>query len=209
MTIRCAVVDDHPVFRDGLARMLDAIPDMAVVATGSTAEEALAIVAEYRPDVLLLDIRLPDRSGVDILGELTQTSPSTNVVILTGFADEDLIVQALTSGARGVLYKECDIERIAEEIRVVSTGGVRLDAHLAARVVGELRRLKEPIAPSITTRETQILTLLTRGLSNCEIATKLGIQENTVKSHLSRLFEKLGVTDRLQAALYGVRLGLK
>lgn len=208
MIVRCAVVDDHPVFREGLARMLGSLPDVEVVGAVATAAEAVSLAETERPDVLLLDLRLPDRSGLETIPDIAHASPGTYVVILTGHAEEEDIVEAFKAGARGVLFKECDIERIAEEIRIVAAGGVRLDAQLCARLVGELHRLTMEATPALTARERQILTLLTRGLRNCEIACALGIQENTVKSHLSRLFEKVGVTDRFQAALYGIRLGL-
>jgi len=208
MMVRCVVVDDHPIFREGLARMLDALPDVNVVGAGSPAADAVDLAADQRPDVLLLDLHLPDRSGIDVIPDITHVSPCTHVLIVTGFADEDVMVEAYKAGARGVLYKESDVDRIAEEVRIIATGGVHLDPQIGARIVNELQRATRT-EPVLTTRETQILALLTQGLSNCEIAAALGIQENTVKSHLSRLFEKVGVTDRFQAALYGIRHGLQ
>jgi DNA-binding NarL/FixJ family response regulator len=206
--IRCVIVDDHPIFREGLARMMSSLDDIEIVATGATVAEALALVEREKPDVVLLDVRLPDRCGLDALPEISQISPETRTIILTGFAEEDEYLDAYKLGARGVLLKEFELDHIAEEIRIVASGGVRLDTRIGARLVGELQRIAHESGPPLSRRETQILVLLTRGLSNCEIAMNLGIQETTVKSHLTRLFEKVGVTDRLQAALYAVRLGL-
>lgn len=209
--IRVFLVDDHTVVRQGLRLILEDAPDMTVVGEAATAEEALHRVPAVQPDVVLLDVHLPDQSGVAIAREVHRRAPHTRILILTVSDRHEDVFEALQAGARGYLLKSASAEEVITAIRQVMSGGVVLPPEVAARLVEDLTQdpmgggqVQEPL----TSREREVLRYLACGLSNKEIARQLGISENTVKSHVRHILAKLNVRSRVEAATYAVRMGL-
>jgi DNA-binding NarL/FixJ family response regulator len=198
--IRVVIVDDHAVVRSGLEQFLAIADDIDVVATAANGHEALACVEQHRPDVVLMDLSMPELDGVEATRRITETSPASRVLVLTSFSDQTRIMDALGAGADGYLLKHSDPDDIAKAIRVVHDGGAPLDPK-AARALLESRRVRSA-GPQLTEREREVLGLVRDGLSNKQIARRLGIAERTVKAHLTSVFQRLGVTDRTQAALW-------
>jgi two-component system NarL family response regulator len=196
------VVEDHPAFRLGLVAMINAAPDMKVIAEASDAQEGLALFRRHKPDVVLMDLRLPGTSGVEAIIALRREFPNARVIVITTYdADED-IYRALQSGAKSYLLKEVTREELTQTIRAVHNGKAPLPPSVAERLAARMAR------PELTTRERDMLRLLTRGYSNKEIAAEFKITEDTVKGHLKNLFVKLGVNDRTQAAICAVQHGI-
>jgi DNA-binding NarL/FixJ family response regulator len=207
--IRIVIADDHGVVRAGLARLVGAPDDMEVVAAVGGGVEAVRVIGETRPDVVLMDLSMPDLDGISATREALALAPGVHVVMLTSFADRDRIVEAIDAGAVGYLLKDAEPEELLAGIR----GAARGESPLAPRAASELfSGRREPAAPSsdpeLTAREREILALLGQGRSNKLIARELEIAEQTVKNHLSRIFQALGVSDRTQAALWAQRQGL-
>jgi DNA-binding NarL/FixJ family response regulator len=194
------VVDDHAIVRDGIARLLDSADDIDVVATAADGAEALEAVASAKPDVVLMDLSMPGVDGVAATTRLTAEYPDVRVVILTTFADQRRILDALEAGAAGYLLKDAQPDEIISAVRAVVAGGAPLDPK-AARVLLDSRQTPRP-AKELSGREREVLALLATGLANKQIARRLGIAERTVKAHLTSIFQQLGVTDRTQAALW-------
>ncbi len=194
------VVDDHAVVRDGIGHLLDSADDIDVVATAADGAEALEAVAEAQPEVVLMDLSMPGIGGVEATRRLTAGYPEVKVLILTTFADQGRILDALDAGAAGYLLKDADPDAVIAAVRAVVAGGSPLDPK-AARVLLDSRQAPPP-ARQLSNREREVLTLLGTGLANKQIARRLGITERTVKAHLTRIFQQLGVTDRTQAALW-------
>ncbi|WP_432839273.1 response regulator [Dactylosporangium sp. CA-092794] len=219
MTIRVVVADDQTAVREGLAVMLGLLDDVEVVGEAADGEQALELVARHRPDVVLMDLRMPRRDGVEATGLIRAEHPETRVVVLTTYADDEHILSALRAGALGYLTKDAGRVQIAQAVRAAAAGQSVLDAHvqqrlLAAAVEG---RPPSPCAPApaagplpdgLTAREAEVLGLIAAGLSNREIAQRLYVTEVTVKSHVNRLFAKTGVRDRAQAVRYAYEHGL-
>ena len=206
--LRVAVVDDHPLFREGVRRILEAQGDLALVGQAGTVEEAAGALETARPDVLLLDLRLGAASGLDLLAGL-EAGAAPRVLIVTAFPDEEVIAEALRAGARGVVLKDAAPEVLLAAIRSVAAGDLSIPPELASRLVGALAR--EGGAPGLgqlTAREREIVALVGRGLKNREIAQRLGLAEKTVKGHLTNSFYKLGVADRLELALLAIKTRL-
>jgi two-component system NarL family response regulator len=200
--IRILVVDDHPIVRRGLRALLDGEPDLEIVAEAADGLAGVAAFTEHRPDVTLMDLRLPGLDGPQAIVALRRIDPAANVIVLTSFdADED-IYRAVQAGARGYLLKGTFPGAIADAIRSVHAGRRLIAPEAAARLA---ERLGEP---SLTTRELSVLALAARGLSNKEIAAALALSEDTVKTYLSRAYGKLGVGDRTEAVMLAVQRGL-
>ena len=199
-TIRVVIVDDHAVVRSGLEQFLAIAGDIDVVATAADGNEALARIDELRPDVVLMDLSMPELDGVEATRRITELYPSSRVLVLTSFSDQTRIMDALGAGADGYLLKHSDPDDIAKAIRTVHGGGSPLDPK-AARALLESRR-SGTTGPQLTEREREVLLLVRDGLANKQIARRLGIAERTVKAHLTSVFQRLGVTDRTQAALW-------
>lgn len=200
--LRLLVVDDHPGFRLGLVSMIDASPDMRVIAEANTAEEALPAYREHRPDIVLMDLRLPGMSGVEGIIALRQEFPDCRVIVITTYdADED-IYRALQSGAKSYLLKDLTPEELRQTVRAVFRGETPLPAFVAQRLASRLSR------PELTAREREMVQFIVRGFSNKEIAKQFGITEDTVKGHLKNVFVKLGVSDRTQAAMHALQHGI-
>lgn len=207
--IRLLLADDHPVVRSGLAGMLDDEPDFEVVGEASDGDEAVRLAAAYRPDVVLMDLRMPGVDGVEattriVAGEAGEPAP--RVLILTTYESDDQILQAIEAGAAGYLLKAAPREEILAGIRSVAAGQSALSPQIAVRLVERMRR-PDP-GPVLTPRELDVLGLVAQGRSNKQIATDLGIGESTVKTHLLKAFDKLGVADRTRAVTLAMERGL-
>jgi DNA-binding NarL/FixJ family response regulator len=204
--IRVLIADDHGVIRDGLGRLIAALPDMEVVATASDGEEAVAQARAAEPDVILMDLDMPRLDGIEATRRVLAERPRTAVLVLTSFSDRPRIMGALEAGAAGYLLKDVAADEVAEGIRSAARGESPLDPR-AARTVLTARSEPDPLQ-SLSDREREVLKLLLEGLPNKLIARRLDITEKTVKSHLTRVFREIGVTDRTQAALWAERHGL-
>jgi DNA-binding NarL/FixJ family response regulator len=198
--IRVLVVDDHVVVRSGLEQLLATTADIELVGTASNGIEAIEAVGTLHPDVVLMDLSMPELDGVEATRRISADHPSSRVLVLTSFSDQTRILDALSAGADGYLLKHADPDDIADAIRSVHTGGAPLDPK-AARALIESRRAGRD-TPQLTDREREVLLLVRDGLANKQIARRLGIAERTVKAHLTSVFQRLGVTDRTQAALW-------
>jgi DNA-binding NarL/FixJ family response regulator len=203
--IRVLVVDDHPVVRGGLVGWLDAQPDLAVVGEAGDGLEALARVAETTPDVVLMDLRMPRMDGVTAIERLAATHPAVRVLVLTTYDTDADIVRAVAAGATGYLLKDAPLPQLADAVRAAARGETVLAPPVAARLVS---RLRAPAPEAPTARELEVLAGVARGLTNAEIGRQLFIGEATVKTHLLRVFAKLGVDDRTRAVLVAVERGL-
>ena len=198
--IRVLIVDDHAVVRTGLEQLLAAESDIEVVGTAPDGAEALPLVRELQPDVVLMDLSMPEVDGIEATRQVVAEAPETHVVVLTSFADKQRILDALSAGAVGYLLKDADPAEVAAALRAAASGGSPLDPK-AARVLLDARRTPRADA-TLSPRETEVLGLVAEGLANKNIARRLGITERTVKAHLTRVFEAIGVADRTQAALW-------
>lgn len=198
--IRVVVVDDHAVVRDGVARLLESADEIDVVGLAPDGEEAVALVDRVDPDVVLMDLSMPVVDGVEATRRIVVSHPGMRVVVLTTFADQERILDALNAGAAGYLLKDATPEELIAGVRAVVAGGAPLDPK-AARVLLDSRNAATP-ARELSPREREVLVLLGEGLANKQIARRLGITERTVKAHLTSIFQQLGVTDRTQAALW-------
>jgi len=195
--IRVLIADDHPLARAGLEHLLGALDDITVVGAASGGREAVHLAAEHAPDVVLMDLEMPDMDGIETTQALRARQPGAAVVVLTSFSDRERILAALDAGAVGYLLKDADPDELARAIRAAARGEAPLHP-LAARELLDRHRA----GPQLTDRESEILALVAQGLPNKLIARRLAISERTVKGHLTRVFERIGVTDRTQAALW-------
>lgn len=209
--IRILVADDHPVVRDGLLAMLGTQPDFLVVGDASTGGEAVEQTALVHPDVILLDLEMPEVDGVEALRRLRATFPEVRVIVFTAFDSDERIVEALRAGAQGYLLKGAPRDEIFGAIRVVREGGSLLQPVVASKLLRHMsRRAGDPgSSPDpLTARETDVLRLLAQGKTNKEIASELGISERTVKFHVSSVLAKLGAGNRTEAVTIAARKGL-
>jgi DNA-binding NarL/FixJ family response regulator len=198
--IKVLVVDDHVIVRDGLAQVLASASDIELVGTASNGVEARAAVAEHQPDVVLMDLSMPEMDGVEATRHIAAEHVGVRVLVLTSFSDQSRIMDALSAGAEGYLLKHSEPQEIVAAIRSIYEGGSPLDPK-AARVLLESRRTKQ-VDNALTDREREVLLLVREGLANKQIARRLAISERTVKAHLTSVFQRLGVSDRTQAALW-------
>jgi DNA-binding NarL/FixJ family response regulator len=217
-TVRIVMADDHPIFRDGLRRLLEAESDLMVVGEAVDADEAIQLTRTLHPDILLLDVAMPRVSGIEALQMLAaeESSQAPKVILLTAAIDKTDIVKALQLGARGVVLKESATSLLLKAIRVVTEGGYWVGRESVSGLIDALRNLGTPAAGprpsapaavpfSLTQRETQIIGLIVAAAGNKKIAETLGISEKTVKHHLTNIFEKLGVSSRLELALFAAQ----
>jgi two-component system, NarL family, response regulator LiaR len=208
--IRVLIADDHAVVRRGLRTFLELQEELEVVAEASDGEEAIAAAARHTPDVALVDLVMPRVDGIEAIRGIRERSPATRVIVLTSFLDDDKLFPAVQAGAAGYLLKDVQPQELVSAIRTVHRGEAPLHPAAASRLMAEVAgdgERKEP-ASLLTAREQEVLSLIARGLPNKLIARELGVSEKTVKTHVSNVLGKLGVTDRTQAALYAVREGL-
>jgi DNA-binding NarL/FixJ family response regulator len=210
--IRIAIADDHPVVREGLAAMLETQPDLEVVGHAATGPEAVALVASRDPDVLLLDLEMPELDGVAVLRRLREHGSRTRAIVFTVFDTDERIIAAVEAGAAGYLLKGAPRGEVFAAVRTVAAGGSLLAPVAASavlrRVRGEEALRAVSTAPVLTPRERSVLEHLARGLANKQIAAALGISERTVKFHVSSVFEKLGAGNRTEAVARAAQAGL-
>jgi DNA-binding NarL/FixJ family response regulator len=207
--IRVLIADDHEVVRRGLRTFLDLQDDIEVVGEAEDGEEAVAASERLTPDVILLDLVMPRRDGVAAIPEIRRRSPRTRVIVLTSFLDDDKLLPAVRAGAAAYVLKDIHPQELVQAIRTVHGGDSLLHPAAAARVMAELAADGERRAgATLTPREKEVLGLIARGMPNKVIARELRVSEKTVKTHVSNLLGKLGLTDRTQAALYAVREGI-
>lgn len=197
--IRVLLADDHGLMREGLGRLLASVSDIEVVAAAADGPEAIRLAREHRPDVVLMDLRMPGMDGSEATRRLLDEDPTTQVVILTSFSERDEILSALDAGAIGYLLKDAEPEELIRGLRAAAQGESPLAPKAARELLGS--RGAAP-TPQLTDREREVLRLLTRGLPNKLIARELGISEKTVKAHLTAVFQRIGVRDRVQAAMW-------
>jgi DNA-binding NarL/FixJ family response regulator len=213
--VRVLIVDDQRLMRDGLHTLLELEEDMQVAGEAGDGQAALDAYERLQPDVVLMDIRMPGMDGVEATRRLRGSWPGARVIILTTFDDDESVFEGLRAGALGYLLKDVSGQELAEAIRQVSAGGALIEPSVARKVVAEFARLAPPARPAdagfperLTEREGAILKLVSRGLSNREIAHNLCLAEGTVKNYVTTILQKLGVQDRTQAALRARELGL-
>ncbi|MDT0464992.1 response regulator transcription factor [Streptomyces gibsoniae] len=214
-SIRVLIADDQTVVRQGFTVLLDAQPDIEVVGQAVHGRDAIAKAAELAPDVVLMDIRMPEMSGIEATRGITEDSPHPKVLVLTTFDLDEYVYDALRAGASGFLLKDASADQLAEAVRVVAAGDALLAPGITRRLIAEFSRLgRAPRTPlknrvgDLTERETEVLTLIAQGLSNAEIAGQLVVAEQTVKTHVGRILVKLGLRDRTQAAVFAYESGL-
>jgi DNA-binding NarL/FixJ family response regulator len=221
--IRILLVDDQALFREGLRTLLSIRPDLEVVGEAENGREAVDMAAQLRPDVILMDLRMPVLNGVAATRQLHVEQPQSKVIVLTTFDDDEYVFDGLRAGAVGYLLKDVSSDKLVEAIRAAARGESFLEPSIAARVVAEFTRIsgerrsertgpslpkEQPLVETLSERELEILAVLAGGASNREIAQRLHITEGTVKNHVTNILGKLGVRDRTQAALKARELGL-
>jgi DNA-binding NarL/FixJ family response regulator len=203
--IRLVIVDDHPVVRDGLRGMLESQPDFEVVGEASDGEAAVRITKTLKPEIVLMDLRMPEMDGVTALREIKASNPQVQVLVLTTYDSDADILPAIEAGASGYLLKDSSREELYTAIRATARGETVLAPAVAARLVG---RMRAPAEEQLSSRELEVLQLVAEGDSNSEIASRLHISQATVKSHLIHIFGKLGVSDRTAAVTVALRRGI-
>lgn len=209
--IRLLIIDDHEMVREGLKAMLTAEADFEIVGVAANAEQALELIERLRPDVILLDVRLPGESGIDVCRTVTERYPETAVIILTTFTDETLVAQCIQAGARGFIVKDIERFDLKRSIRAVARGEAAIDPKAAVAVLAQLRRVpqvkQEPSLELLSPQQIVILRLVAQGLSSREIATQLYLSENTVKGYVQEILHRLGVKNRTEAVMVAVKQG--
>src|SRR5512143_3209804 len=207
MTVRVLIADDHSVVRQGLHMFLTADPELEIVGEARDGAEALRLARQLRPDVVLMDLLMPGMNGIASTALIRRELPDTEVVALTSVLEDASVVEAIRAGAIGYLLKDTDAHELRRAIKAAAAGQVQLAPQAAARLLREVR-FPEQSRATLTERETDVLRLLAQGKSNKEIALALSLGEQTVKTHVSRILDKLEMPSRTQAALYAVRIGL-
>ena len=207
---RILIADDHTIFRDGLRRLLESEPEFQVVGEAADGAEALQLVQQLKPDILLLDLAMPRMPGIETLRELASQGAMVRVILLTAAIEKRQIIEALQTGARGVIMKDAATQLLLKGIRTVMAGQFWVGREAVADMVGYLREkaAQQPPSPAkqygLTKRELEILSTIVSGLSNKEIAQKFSLSEDTVKHHLTNIFDKVGVSSRLELALFAI-----
>ena len=204
--IRVLIVDDHAVVRAGLERLLSSVDDFTVIGSAEDGEQAVAAALEHRPDVVLMDLSMPNMGGIAATEAIMAAELDVRVVVLTSYSDRDQILNALDAGAVGYLLKDADPPELVSGIRAAADGESPLHPKAASAVL-RARAERRPL-PELSEREREVLELVATGLSNQKIAARLGISEKTVKAHLTSVFRQLGVEDRTQAAVWARQHGL-
>jgi DNA-binding NarL/FixJ family response regulator len=211
--ISVLLVDDQTLVRQGVRSLLDLSDEIRVVAEASDGAQALTMIPEVKPDVVLLDMRMPNMSGLDVLNALKDRGDAPPVIILTTFDDDQLVLAGMKSGAKGYLLKDVSLEQLVEAVKTVAGGGSLVAPVVTQRLLSGLKNMQNDFASldrpdPLTDRETEILRLMASGYSNKEIANSLGVAEGTVKNHVSNILSKLGVRDRTRAVLKAFELGI-
>ncbi len=212
--IKLLLVDDHIVFREGIGALLDLEDDMQVVGGASRGEEALRLAAKLQPDVILLDIAMPDMDGIEVCKRLKRSLPNAAVLVLSAFDTEEAVTAALTAGASGYVVKTIDHQRLVEGIRAIGRGEMLLSPTVAARVVQQLARtrqekeLEADTLQALTPREREVFRLVVQGYTNAEIAERLVLSEKTVKTHVRNISNKLNLSGKGEMRVLAAQLGL-
>jgi DNA-binding NarL/FixJ family response regulator len=209
--IRILIVDDHPVYRDGIRALVDRAPDLDLAGEAATGAEAVELAARTRPDVVLMDLRMPEMSGIDATRRILETEPEARILILTMSEDDDSLFAAMRAGARGYIPKDADSDELLQAIRAAAVGEVIFGASIATRLMGFFaapRGVAHEAFPELTERENEVLELIARGRSNPDIGGRLGIADKTVRNHVATIFAKLRVADRAQAIVRAREAGL-
>jgi len=209
--VRVLIADDHPVFRGGLRALLATDPEIEVVAEAADGVEAITLTAQEQPDVVLMDLHMPDRDGVDATREILQADPHIAVLVLTMFDDDDSVFAAMRAGARGYLLKGTNQADIVRAVHAVAAGGAMFGPAVAQRMLeffAHAQTRPAAVFPQLTERERDVLDLVAQGLTNGQIARRLSISEKTVRNHVSNIFTKLAVADRTQAVIRAREGGL-
>lgn len=208
-TLRILLVDDHEVVRLGLATLLEDTSGLKVIAEAGSAQEALHACERLNPDLVILDIRLPDQPGVDVCRQIVERWPHIKVIMLTSYSDDDLIAQAISAGAAGYVLKQVGNEELLRAIEAVRRGQALLDPQVTQRVLQRMRQTERQLDAgafrNLSERELEVLFLVSQGRSNPEIAETLSLSEKTVRNHVSSLLEKLGKSNRIELATYAVK----
>ncbi len=209
-TIRILIADDHAIVREGLRALIGTKPDMDLVGEAADGVEAVLKARSLRPDVILLDLVMPRKDGIEAIGEIKRENPKARILVLTSFAEDEKVFPAIQSGALGYLLKDSSPQELLQAIRQVYRGESSLHPAIARKLIRELNRPSDLPATEepLTEREVEVLILVARGLSNQEIAERLVVSERTVRTHVSNILGKLHLANRTQAALYAVREGL-
>ena len=206
--IRTLVADDHAIFRDGLRKLLSSTDDIAIIGEASNGADCIKMLAKLKPDILLLDLRMPDKDGLAVLEEVNFDSLPTRVIVLTAAEDDRDVIRAMRLGARGVVLKQSATDLLVKSIYRVHAGEIWLDNRITAEVMKAFAKSSDNgprrEKPLLSNREKQIVQLVAQGYRNKEMGEKLFISEQTVKNHLHNIFDKLGVSDRLELALYAI-----
>ena len=205
MSVRILVTDDHPVVRAGLSGMLSGEPDFEVVGEAQNGKEAVAFVGERKPDVVLMDLRMPEMDGVTAIQHIKSNYPDVHILVLTTYESDADILRAIETGATGYLLKDTPREELFGAIRMVAQGQSPLAPGVAARL---MQRMRDPEEEGLSTREIEVLELVAHGTSNKAIAKQLWVSETTVKSHMLHIFDKLSVTDRTAAVTEALKRGI-
>jgi len=211
--VRVLVVDDQQLIRDGIASMLDVQEGVVVVGTAKNGQDAIEQAVSLKPDIVLMDIHMPIMDGIAATEKLRRQLPDSQVVMLTTFDDESYIIRSLQAGACGYLLKDIPVDDLAQAVKLAHTGVYQLAPEVAGKLVGNLNianqsKNLEPAEIDLTKRELEVLNLIARGATNREIAEQLFVSEGTVKNHVSNILNRLGLRDRMQAALFAVEHGL-
>jgi DNA-binding NarL/FixJ family response regulator len=213
-TLRVVLADDQTVVREGLVTLLGLLPGIEVVGAAADGVDAVRLVAEWQPDVLLVDLRMPRCDGVETTKRVRAEHPETEIVVLTTYADDESVLGALRAGARGFLTKDADAEAIARALYAAAAGQSTVDGDVQRRLIEAATRGRRPaggaapLVEGLTAREVEVLRLIAAGLSNSEIARRLVVSEATVKTHVNHVFAKANLRDRAQAVAYAYRAGL-
>jgi NarL family two-component system response regulator LiaR len=209
--IRILIADDHPLVRNGVRTLLNTQPDLELVGEAENGAEAVKLARKLRPDIILLDLVMPQMDGLEALAQIKEDNPDARVLVVTSFADDEKVFAAIKGGALGYFLKEASPRMLVQAIRDVHRGELWLHPTIARKVIGELNRPAQDLPPTkkpLTRRELEVLKLIARGLTNLEIATELGIGAGTVRFHVSHILSKLHLANRTQAALYALQEGL-
>jgi two-component system, NarL family, response regulator len=202
LPIRVLIADDHAIFRQGLATIINRDPDMNVIAQAENGEQAIALFEEHQPDVTLMDLRMPEVEGVAAIGAICASAKSARIIVLTTYDSDEDIYRGLQAGAKGYLLKETEPDELLNAIRTVHRGQKYIPPDVGAKLVQRLSN------PELSERELEVLHSLAQGMSNAEIAAALSIGEGTVKSHINRILNKLDVSDRTQAVIVAIKRGI-
>lgn len=209
-TIRVAVADDQRLFAHGISRIVAAQPGMEVVGEAHTGEEAVRLCLDQEPDVVLMDLSMPELDGISATRKIRALLPRTRVLVLTGFKDDSHVFQGIKAGAQGYILKDCTPEDLARAVRTVHAGDTIMAQDIARRMLTTFEGIRSDneVTPRLTDRELEVVKALARGRSNKEIARDLDISEKTVRNHASNIYKKLHIYDRTQAVIYALRRGL-